>query len=188
MVKTFSRVFPQTHPKAGQPTTFVEQIWNSQNIKVEGETFIYPMDIDDIVRLNPDRDLITTSVFMSTIQNRTVLQNSKGHTIRSIPKNGKKIKVGDKISPRVWSGKPYFSKQITIFEPLEIVKVWDIKIEGFSIWINNKIFSVSHKSEDVKLLAKNDGLDILDFWGWFPPTPGSFFVGQIICWDNTINY
>lgn len=188
MVKIFSRVFPQKHRKAGQPTTFVEQIWNSQNLTLKGDTYIYPMEIEDIKRLNPDKSWIILEPFMATLQNRTVLQNPKGHTIRSIPKNGKKIKVGDKFSPRVWSGKPYFSKQITIFEPLEVVKVWDIKIEGFCIWINKELYSNLEFSDAVKKLARNDGLDIEDFWSWFPTTPGSFFEGQIICWSESINY
>lgn len=47
---------------------------------------------------------------------------SKEHTIRK----GKRWKVGDKFSPRIWSGKPYKSKQIILAPDTEIKQVFDI--------------------------------------------------------------
>lgn len=54
-------------------------------------------------------------------------------------------KVGDKFSPRVWSGKPYRSKMITIAPDIEVKQIWDFeRDEDGCLWIysgtDNRIF------------------------------------------------
>lgn len=101
----------------------------------------------------------------------------KLHTIRS----GKRWKLGDKFSPRIWTGKPYNSKQEVICEDLEIKDLYDIEIkENGDIWINNNLFG-QRNSPNEKVLAKNDGLLQADFQSWFSKLP---FSGQIICWNK----
>lgn len=177
-VITFSRVFPAHHPKKGQPTYFPEKIWKG----------FYELNNGDI------RDFLW---YLEQYDNHFGVQNIKNvhnyepkwHTIRS----GNRWKVGDKFSPRVWSGKPYQSKQIIIAPDIEIKKVWDIKIihdEGtFEIFIDDK-FCFELGSVKSEHLVKNDGLSIEDFENWFYLSikkPG-YFGGQIICWNENINY
>ena len=167
-VITFSRVFPAYHPRKGEPTYFVEKILSSLNIA--------PADFSDEVNHIID----AFEYFNGTY-------DPKHHTIRA----GNRWKVGDKFSPRVWSGKPYNSKQIIIAPDIEIVKVWDIEIKvkpkndlsGFAdILINgNKI-----DAEFLKQVAANDGLTLGDLLRWFQyPKP---FKGQIICWNPNVKY
>ena len=110
----------------------------------------------------------------------------KHHTIRA----GHRFKVGDKFSPRVWSGNPYNSKQIIIAPDTEIVKVWDfvIKLDEAdepSIYLNGKFYSQIGAGDSVEI-AKNDGLTVMDMKLWFKhPKP---FDGQIIAWSDIPNY
>lgn len=163
-VITFSRTFPAYHPKAGQPTYFVEKIYQS----------IGWINCDYDRQFDPRLSLDMVS--------------PKHHTIRA----GSRWKVGDKFSPRVWSGKPYNSKQITIAPDIEIKKVWEFKISKYAdgYWID---FGSYHVSENfaselsiMPLLSKNDGLEFQDLLAWFKfPSP---FSGQIICWNESVNY
>lgn len=111
--------------------------------------------------------------------------NPKHHTIRA----GNRWKVGDKFSPRVWSGKPYNSPQIIIAPDTEVVKVWDFEIKGWGFYINGKFIYkqfVSIWHDEIETLAANDGLKCSDFYSWFKcPTD---FKGQIICWNESVNY
>lgn len=85
---TFSRNFPVKHLKAGQPTYFVEKIWEQIGLPEKEFSFNLPDEYCNFLR--QDSDLIW----------------QKSHTIRS----GHRWKVGDTFSPRVWSGNPYRSK------------------------------------------------------------------------------
>ena len=160
-VLTFSRTFPAYHPKAGQPTYFVEKI--AKGLHRQG----YPAwDISD--------NIFSTEMYY--------ICEPKFHTIRS----GNRWKVGDKFSPRVWSGVPYKSKQITIAPDIEVKKVWNFNIKKdltqSVILINGWILS----NKELNLVAKNDGLLGSELLEWFQyPKP---FSGQIICWNENINY
>lgn len=115
----------------------------------------------------------------------------KYHTIRA----GKRFKVGDKFSPRVWgtdinpkSGRsgPYQSKQIIIAPDIEIKNVWSVEVKR-SILNNQFNFLINGKrifGSKLDIVARNDGLSLQDFDAWFEK-PGKF---QIICWDAKINY
>lgn len=165
-VITFSRVFPAKHPRKGQPTHFVEQIWNGLNS----------------LKLPVPKNAELPKEFMWSI---LPLSNYgyKYHTIRM----GNRWNVGDFFSARVWSDKPYRSKQIIIAPPIEIKKIWEVEISGSG---NRKTAGIIQKLSRYRTLipladvAQNDGLEYDDFVGWFPKD----FVGQIISWNDKIEY
>lgn len=155
---TFSRTFPAYHPKAGQPTYFVEKFWRACDY-MRGE-----------------------NILKQELRNMYAGVDGghpKYHTIRA----GHRFKVGDKFSPRVWSGRPYNSKQIIIASDMEVLRMWDFKSTGNNhLYINEKSVNVF----DVEILAKNDGLTYADLLAWLRyPAP---FDGQIICWNKDIIY
>lgn len=117
----------------------------------------------------------------------------KHHTIRA----GNRWKVGDKFSPRVWSDKPYRSKQIILAPDIEIKKIWDFSVKKsqmgnllfFSNLIKTDIFNCV-EDETISLISKNDGLDTNDFYDWFKPYANKTYEVecQIICWNDKISY
>ncbi len=168
---TFSRHFPAYHPRKGEPTYFREKIWAALADTVQG--FEIPHEITDW-----DWHQYYNAV-------------PKHHTIRA----GNRWKVGDKFSPRVWSGKPYNSKQIIIAPDIEIKKVWDIEIVshvGWTEYILNGTAVYFNIIQFAERLAANDGLNITDFMDWFNPhqinKKKKVFSGQIICWNENIIY
>ncbi len=174
-VLTFSRQFPAYHPKAGQRTNFVEKILiGLQRMDVE-------IDEGDIPSW-PDE-------FCEYLDNS--IEGTKFHTIRS----GHRWKAGDKFSPRVWSGKPYNSKQIIIAPDIDIKQVWDIEMNP-SLFEEECFFKLDgepiHRNTLMEI-AKNDGLGYIDFLGWFfgsdiMSSKRKPFIGQIICWNENIEY
>lgn len=170
-VITFSRHFPAYHPRAGEPTYFVEKIWQSiyMDEKFRGEDQFY--NLCDL-----GFDLMPHDKYQP-----------KHHTIRA----GHRFKVGDWFSPRVWSGKPYNSKQIIIAPDIQVKKAWDFKIKKFENrwYIDFGSHSIAYGYEgysSIDKLARNDGLTRQDFFDWFKyPSP---FDGQIICWHSKIEY
>ncbi len=166
---TFSRHFPAYHPRKGEPTYFREKIWAALADTVQG--FEIPHEITDW-----DWHQYYNAV-------------PKHHTIRA----GNRWKVGDKFSPRVWSGKPYNSKQIIIAPDIEIRKVWDFEVVDiggvYCIRLNNEPFGqFSPLAKGTQEIAKNDGLTAIELIQWFStPSPiGKKF--QIICWNDSISY
>jgi hypothetical protein len=104
----------------------------------------------------------------------------KHHTIRS----GHRFKAGDLFSPRVWSGN---SKQIIIAPDIQVKKVFSFQICPFdgSYLVNTGSIS----TDDLKILAINDGFEYLDdFELWFKIKKRCGFSGQIICWNENIEY
>lgn len=167
-VITYSRNFPTYHPKAGQSTYFVERVWMSL--------------IDcGLISLSRCCELSReTGIGDFTMYNvRQCPLGSKHHTIRS----GHRWKAGDKFSPRVWSGRPYNSTQIIIAPDIEIVKVWDIEV----VWRGDHqefVVPSANYTTTIEELAKNDGLELNDLLSWFNKP----MKGQIICWNENINY
>lgn len=182
-VITFSRRFPVKHPKAGQPTHFVEKIqlslYNQKLISLSKASEIAAeMGIESMQYIDAAREHF-----------KTILP--KGHTIR----NGHRFKVGDKFSPRVWSGRPYASKQVVIGPDIEVRKTWDITIyvDYFGpLGLQATITIACQPFYDIEKLAQNDGLSVEDFLAWFAIHPKKTgpqtFEGQIICWDESISY
>ena len=177
-VITFSRVFPSYHPKKGQPTFFVEKI-------IKG--------LDQVKYIELPKNILP--IFDEDFYNNFAIP--KHHTIRS----GKRWKAGDKFSPRVWgndinpkSGRsgPYHSQQLQFTPDIEIKKVWDFEMDL------NGIYSIDGKYIDYDTeygvefeLAKNDGFsNIEDLFNWLMPNYDKpvEFSGQIICWNENINY
>lgn len=164
-VLTFSRYFPKGHPKAGQPTFFVENILKGIHKVKDG--YVYG---ECALKL---------------------------HTIRA----GDRWNVGDMASLRVWSDKPYRSKQIE-FAQVEVKKTWafDLIADHISVewFINGQQMGYytpktasEYRNPDLFKVAKNDGLAIEDFATWFevhPKKKNCEFHGQIICWDESIEY
>lgn len=158
----FSRVFPAHHPLAGAPTYFVEKL--NKSFMQLGINEIYLL-----MQYQFNIDLNLKDEF-----------KPKHHTIRA----GHRFKVGDKFSPRVWSGKPYQSKQIIIAPDIEVKKTFDFHIRKHDYFINHSPVNYNQ----LKVVAANDGLSVDDFECWFNVKKGEVFAGQIICWNENINY
>ncbi len=162
--RKFARFFPAYHPRAGEPTYFVEKIVKS--LHREG---LRPWDIDP--------KIFSTEVYH--------IVDPKPHTIRA----GHHVKPGDFIRMSVWSGKPYASKQIVIAPDVEVMKTWDFEIVDLGgvicIRLNNEPFGQLHPlASGAQQLSKNDGLGVIDFVNWFNKP----FTGQIISWSDSVNY
>ena len=172
-VRMFARKFLKGHPKEGQPTYFVEKIW--QALYKNG--------------LSYGNELLTSE--LEIFSNPSHYIHPKHHTIRA----GKHFKEGDYFSPRVWSNRPYSSKQLSIAPDLLLHKVFDIEIlvdddyicimiDDFPFYEENKEFVT--QLDALKTLALNDGLQLQDFRDWFKW--GKPFSGQILCWSKGIVY
>lgn len=158
-VTTFSRQYPQHHVRAGEPTYFVEKILVS--FKELGISLPYKKELP-----------------LSFLESLALDKFSpKHHTIRE----GHRFKVGDTFSPRVWAGKPYLSKQLVIGPDIAVKKVWNFKIEGPHFILNDKYLTI----KELTTIANNDGLTIDDFLIWFD---APHFDGQIICWNDALQY
>lgn len=167
-VITFSTTFQKKHPRSGEPTWFVERILNQlqdfsfvTNELAESQGFLLGKD--------------------SYIENRIKIGFKKSHTIRA----GHRFKVGDKFSPRIWSGKPYQSKQIIIAPDIEVKKVYGFSCDTMDYWLHNGEINYQLSLDEVKNVAANDGLSVEDFERWFDAKE---FDGQIICWNDKVNY
>lgn len=170
-VITFSRVFPATHPRKGEPTFFVEKIWESIYLDQYNTIVAEQFDFSKLHAIGID--IYANGKYPA-----------KHHTIRG----GNRWKVGDKFSPRVWSGKPYASKQIVIAPDIEIKKVWTFEYDALL-----GFYSLSGLpfGFDINQVAQNDGLTKPDFDAWFrihPKSKQQYFEGQILCWNENIEY
>lgn len=173
-VRIFSRFFPKGHPKEGQQTFFVEKIYSE--LGVGGNYLNIPLpDVDNFL-YNHDENYF----------------DAKLHTIRA----GKHFKDGDYFSPRVWTDKPYRSKQIKIADDIKLERVFDFKIEidkdYICVLIDNYPFYEENSRmvtqvQALETLAKNDGLSIEDFKSWFKWGKEPF-DGQILCWSKSVEY
>lgn len=167
----FSRQYPAYHPRKGEPTYFVEKILNWY---WDQESNNYHNVEDMLLELNfPIKNCF------DVLEPVAAVIEWKHHTIRL----GNRWKAGDYFSPRVWSGKPYRSKQFFIAPDIEVKKLWDIESTGNNhLYLNEKSINVL----GVEILAMNDGLNYQDLIDWLKyPKP---FKGQIICWSDSINY
>jgi len=182
-VLTFSRVFPSYHPRAGEPTYFIEKIYNF----LFGH-FGIVISFTKLCELNPDVSKETLFAFHTSIERGNT--DIKNHTIRA----GHRFKKGDSFSPRVWSGKPYTTKQIIISPDIKIPKTFDFEVDGCGIMsMALPGEQLKYLDEDVdKTIAHNDGLEYNDFIDWivlphYIKTKDSGPM-QIICWNENINY
>ncbi|MDF2189304.1 hypothetical protein [Paraflavitalea sp. CAU 1676] len=179
-VLTFSRQYPTGHPKAGQPTEFVEKVL----LNLYAQRLYQRSKICEIMRqLVPD----SHPMYYEDTFREYKSELSKGHTIRT----GTRFKVGDQVSLRVWSGRPYASKQIE-FAQVDVKKVWEFVIlEGHLFVAGWNIGPFHTDNKVIAPVASNDGLLIEDFIAWFaihPKAKEMEFHGQIICWNDQIEY
>ena len=121
-------------------------------------------------------------------------QKPKHHTIRF----GRRWKTGDKASLRVWSGKPYASKQ-RVMAPDVTLRVVDILVDydqGIIMVdyekINHQILHLCYLSSgcsDLKMIAANDGLSAQDFLDWFQVgKKKGVHEAQILIWGDVKEY
>jgi hypothetical protein len=174
-VITFSRQFPKGHPRAGQPTYFVEQVLNVISTK---ENVMSAKRLIELNWQNLESGKITErqlEYFWNESLNRSI-KTEKPHTIRS----GNRWKAGDKASLRVWSGTPYNSPQIIFAPEVELKEVINFKTQEdqYIFWLNGK----ENPNEFLTEIAKNDGLNTFDLVNWFRFP--SDFEGQILCWKE----
>jgi len=156
----YSRYYPAYHPKAGTPTHFVEKVLNSVGL----------LSINDL--LPGIKEIINENELNK-------IDAPKNHTIR----RGHRYKVGDMYSPRVWTDKPYQSKQIIFAPDFEVKKIYTFEIRTDQYFYLNGCRIYKY---DLDLISKNDGLALPDFLDWFKhPKP---FDGQIICHNNNTKY
>lgn len=170
-VITFSTKFPSYHPKAGQETNFIQKFWTSISVPL-------PVSVDAIALEDEAWKLLQHD------------WTPKHHTIRA----GSRWKVGDKFSPRIWSGKPYNSKQLILADDVEIKNIYDFEIKTAykdlpldyetDIIINHRFYHTD--SSIMKIIAQNDGLSLAELLQWFKYPKE--FKGQIICWNELVNY
>ena len=175
-VITFSRNFQKSHPKAGEPTHFVDKIWKWYYDECAG-------DVRDLLWYNEQYDNIFGVDEMKNIHNF----NPKLHTIRG----GERFNVGDWFSPRIWTGKPYSSKQLEIAPLIQVKQVFPINVlvQNFGKLGLQAVISINGKDfTNIDLLARNDGLSQQDFLSWFESKKGETFCGQIICWSDEVSY
>ncbi len=159
-----SRAFLKGHPRAGQPTLFVEKIMAGL------------ADIDPDFGIPPDLTLYDFHEYYNC-------REPKFHTIRK----GNRFKPGDTASLRIWSGLPYRSKQIEI-ATVEIKKTWSFEMDENGVMSIDGMYVL--RDEECEELASHDGLSAEDFFYWFMPDMKhpKIFTGQIICWNESIVY
>ena len=177
-VITFSRRFPASHIRVGEPTFFVEKIFKSFGVKALGETFYAPIT-EDIFGLNQHLPSRLVYDFITSLEHYWIPSNDfnpKIHTIR----RGKRWKAGDRFSPRVWTDAPYRSKQLIIAPDIQLKRVADFEMS----WMDN-IFIDRKPLRNLTTLAENDGLSHGDLLAWLRPyAEPKTFSGQILIWSD----
>ena len=149
-----SKQFPATHPKAGAPTGFVENVAFKTHLELDKALGGY----------------------------RNV-QGSKLHTIRANydlwEKRIEQVQKGEAIlSLRYWTGKPYASKQEEFaklkdkdgvgIQLLEFGKAYNSKTEKWDGEYDLNLATVDDACYvSPEALAKNDGLSLKDWRDWF---------------------
>jgi len=106
----------------------------------------------------------------------------KCQTVRPTPK--RMPKSGDRISLRMWTGKPYRSKQRLLREAT-IESVQPIRLEAPYpyLWISVNGENLSNR--EAEAFARADGFQSLhEMKCWFEATHGLPFDGVVIKWHN----
>jgi len=107
-----------------------------------------------------------------------VESGAKPHTVRPRPK--RMPKVGEKISLRCWTGRPYRSKQRILRESV-VTKVERIRMTAFDIFIDGAKLS----DPQLDTFACADGFPHHDaMLDWFEEQHGLPFEGIVIHWGG----
>lgn len=129
------------------------------------------------LRLRPKNSMKT---FIRLFQPRfapLVESGQKTQTVRKTPK--RMPKVGDLISLRTWTGKPYRSKQRVLREST-IIRVAQVFIGLKTVNVGGKGLDLI----DIIDFAKRDGFDgIHDMLEWFKNNHDLPFTGILIQWE-----
>ena len=105
-----------------------------------------------------------------------ILSGRKPHTIR--PTRKVPLKVGQSLSLRVWTGKPYRSKQRE-FMRATVEKVLPIVINPVAMLVDGRMLSAGEELA----LAFDDGFSDADaLRSWFLKNHGLPFTGELIHW------
>ncbi len=77
---------------------------------------------------------------------------------------------------------------ITIAPDIEIKKIWNFGVRKGEFYLNAICYSGEHEHhhELLEKIAINDGLSKQDLIDWFDFKKE--FHGQVLCWNDTINY
>lgn len=107
-----------------------------------------------------------------------IVSGRKYHTIR--PKRKIPLRVGQPLSLRVWTGKPYRSPQRQ-FHETDVKKVVAVEIGMDAILVAGVELSLEAQNS----LAYHDGFaDVECLRNWFLATHGLPFAGELIYWKN----
>lgn len=108
---------------------------------------------------------------------RLVLTGQKKQTVRPKPK---RIPVnGDILDARMWTGKPYRSKQKFLCDAI-IRETALVEIVAEGIWLSERKLNCN----EIWKFAKDDGFNTpQDMIDWFNYQYGLPFEGMVIYWD-----
>jgi hypothetical protein len=173
-VLTFMQHLPKSKGFNGEPTNFIAKIWKSivfLNCKYQPASERIPQP-KHLLLFPSQYELLSQYLISHHVFDIGEELYCKNHTIRA----GNRWEEGDYASLRIWSGKPYNSKQIEFTQEVLIEKVYDFKIRNNKVYVNGKQF----KNRKLLNLVRNDGLTLEQFWKFFDKD----FTGQIICWND----
>lgn len=169
-VITLAKTFPKGHPKAGEETDFQKKV-------------IYAIMFN---RADAEAKEIKAlkSFCCSTLADEFCDDSSvsefyipdKIHTIRTnMPlwqRRIKEVEAGEAcLSIRMWTGRPYLSKQMEIVRLTKEDGVGIQQLDGYDVKAKNKVCKVYDtqgvKPVYAKKLARKDGLSLEDWRAWF---------------------
>lgn len=171
-VITFSRTYPPYHPRGGEPTFFVEKFWQSIYLDAYYDCIREQFDFSKLHEVGVD-----------------IYAHDKYPPKHTTIRAGKRFKAGEWFSPRIWSGKPYRSKQIIVAPDIQVKKTWNLEIDTADVWaigLPGTQIKYTDDEQDAQIAA-NDGLTEQDLYWWFKESKKPF-IGQIICWNDKVNY
>lgn len=167
----FSRFYPATHLRAGQPTYFVEKILNGFGIDYQSQDYLHLLR-----KLNHDRLQLAEDLWGELVAIPKGELQTKFTTIRETDT----WKQGDVFSPRVWSGAPYKSKRLKIYNEWELVGVKSFIVNDTGFCKLGDMLAPS-----IKYIAERDGLHKLDWEAWFK-YPKKYYGQQLTFNDQLI--
>lgn len=199
-VTIFSRQMPFGEHKK---TFFVENILRLFDVDYKSEDYL--KILFQLNRENLENNRITgwqIEHFYKTLEQDISAIPQKKHTIRDT----KRFSIGDFTSPRIWTGVPYNSPQITFYHDLRVEDMYLLHIGSISGKTNQtKSFlsigpwSKKHNVSKVALsyvdpkmflhdsqkqqLAYNDGLLMPDFKQWFSIND-EWHAGDLVPWKT----
>lgn len=138
-VITLSKVFPATHPRAGQPTGFFDKFMAGQADSRKGWL------------VSPKLHTIRANYALWA---KRIAEVQRDEAVLSV---------------RQWLGRPYRSKQVTIAtltaeDGVGLQQLTDIDTNAYCFY---PCVRIDKRDIDKVLVAKNDGLSLDDWRSWF---------------------